>query len=222
MAAQELRWLTYLLTDLGERPRSPPVLYVDNKAAIALCQEHRTKHSALRYFLARDLLAARPPRLGPLATLVARSPPLRPTRRPCGPLAAPMAHSPLACGSLAVPAARSSLARGPLAAPTARSPPACDPLAAPVARLPPACDPLAALFQLARRHLQPAHCHLRPARFPLCSPRAALFSPLATPFAASMPALLLAPPGSCPPCCLRRPATARPAVHRPALHYLLP
>ncbi|CAI7871916.1 unnamed protein product [Closterium sp. NIES-54] len=31
MAAQELRWLTYLLTDLGEAPRSPPVLYVDNK-----------------------------------------------------------------------------------------------------------------------------------------------------------------------------------------------
>ncbi|CAI7901726.1 unnamed protein product, partial [Closterium sp. NIES-53] len=28
MAAQELRWLTYLLTDLGEQPRSPPVLYV--------------------------------------------------------------------------------------------------------------------------------------------------------------------------------------------------
>ncbi|CAI7896673.1 unnamed protein product, partial [Closterium sp. NIES-53] len=26
MAAQELRWLTYLLTDLGEHPRSPPVL----------------------------------------------------------------------------------------------------------------------------------------------------------------------------------------------------
>ncbi|CAI7776713.1 unnamed protein product [Closterium sp. NIES-53] len=37
MAAQELRWLTYLLTDLGERPRSPPVQYVDNKAMIALC-----------------------------------------------------------------------------------------------------------------------------------------------------------------------------------------
>ncbi|CAI7790073.1 unnamed protein product [Closterium sp. NIES-54] len=55
MAAQELRWLTYLLTDLGEQPRSPPVLYVDNKAMIALCQEHRlehrTKHIALRYFL---------------------------------------------------------------------------------------------------------------------------------------------------------------------------
>ncbi|CAI7869735.1 unnamed protein product [Closterium sp. NIES-53] len=59
MAAQELRWLTYLLTDLGELPRSPPVLYVDNKAMLALCREHRlehrTKHIALRYFLARDL-----------------------------------------------------------------------------------------------------------------------------------------------------------------------
>ncbi|CAI7834805.1 unnamed protein product [Closterium sp. NIES-53] len=55
MAAQELRWLTYLLTDLGEHPRSPPVLYVDNKAMIFLCQEHRTKHIALRYFLAREL-----------------------------------------------------------------------------------------------------------------------------------------------------------------------
>ncbi|CAI7910702.1 unnamed protein product [Closterium sp. NIES-54] len=59
VAAQELRWLTYLLTDLGEQPRSPPVLYVDNKAMVALCQEHRlehrTKHIALRYFLAREL-----------------------------------------------------------------------------------------------------------------------------------------------------------------------
>ncbi|CAI7751743.1 unnamed protein product [Closterium sp. NIES-53] len=56
MAAQELRWLTYLLTDLGEAPCSPPVLYVDNKAMLALCQEHRlehrTKHIALCYFLA--------------------------------------------------------------------------------------------------------------------------------------------------------------------------
>ncbi|CAI7806486.1 unnamed protein product [Closterium sp. NIES-54] len=59
MAAQELRWLTYLLTNLGERPRSSPVVYVDNKAMIALCQEHRLehkmKHIALRYFLAREL-----------------------------------------------------------------------------------------------------------------------------------------------------------------------
>ncbi|CAI7892474.1 unnamed protein product [Closterium sp. NIES-54] len=44
MAAQELRWPTYLLTDLGEAPRSPPVLYVDNKAMLAFCQEHRLEH----------------------------------------------------------------------------------------------------------------------------------------------------------------------------------
>ncbi|CAI7888116.1 unnamed protein product [Closterium sp. NIES-54] len=58
-ASWELRWLTYLLTDLGEQPRLPPILYVDNKAMIALCQEyrleHRTKHIALRYFLAQEL-----------------------------------------------------------------------------------------------------------------------------------------------------------------------
>ncbi|CAI7888957.1 unnamed protein product [Closterium sp. NIES-54] len=59
MAAQELRWLNYLLTDLGEQPRSPPVMYVDNKAMLALCREHRlehiTRHIALRHFLAREL-----------------------------------------------------------------------------------------------------------------------------------------------------------------------
>ncbi|CAI7886149.1 unnamed protein product [Closterium sp. NIES-54] len=59
MAAQELHLLTYLLTDLGERPHSPQVLYIDNKAMIALCQEqrleHRTKHISPRYFLAREL-----------------------------------------------------------------------------------------------------------------------------------------------------------------------
>ncbi|CAI7927992.1 unnamed protein product [Closterium sp. NIES-54] len=58
-ASWDFRWLTYLLTDLGEAPRSPPVLYVDNKAMLALCQEHRlehrTKHISLRYFLAREL-----------------------------------------------------------------------------------------------------------------------------------------------------------------------
>ncbi|CAI7908871.1 unnamed protein product [Closterium sp. NIES-54] len=72
MAAQELRWLTYMLTDLGERPRSPPVLYVDNKATIALCQEHRlehrTKHIALRYFLARELQQRSQLRLAHVAT----------------------------------------------------------------------------------------------------------------------------------------------------------
>ncbi|CAI7770441.1 unnamed protein product, partial [Closterium sp. NIES-53] len=68
MAAQELRWLTYLLTDLGEQPRSPPILYVDNKAMIALCQEHRTKHIALRYFLSRELQQRGQLRLAYVAT----------------------------------------------------------------------------------------------------------------------------------------------------------
>ncbi|CAI7897360.1 unnamed protein product [Closterium sp. NIES-54] len=56
---KELRWLTYLLTNLGERPCSPPILYVDNNAMLALRHEqrleHRTKHIALCYFLAREL-----------------------------------------------------------------------------------------------------------------------------------------------------------------------
>ncbi|CAI7745847.1 unnamed protein product [Closterium sp. NIES-53] len=72
VAAQELRWLTYLLTDLGEQPRSPPILYVDNKAMIALCQEHRlehrTKHITLRYFLARDFQQRGQLRLAYVAT----------------------------------------------------------------------------------------------------------------------------------------------------------
>ncbi|CAI7886281.1 unnamed protein product [Closterium sp. NIES-53] len=72
MAAQELRWLTYVLTDLGEQPRSPPVLYIDNEAMIALCQEHRlehrTKHIALRYFLARELQQRGQLRLAYVAT----------------------------------------------------------------------------------------------------------------------------------------------------------
>ncbi|CAI7815262.1 unnamed protein product, partial [Closterium sp. NIES-54] len=72
MAAQELCWLTYLLTDLGEQPRSPPFLYVDNKAMIALCKEHRlehrTKHIALRYFLAQELQQRGQLRLAYVAT----------------------------------------------------------------------------------------------------------------------------------------------------------
>ncbi|CAI7930524.1 unnamed protein product [Closterium sp. NIES-54] len=71
MAAQELCWLTYLLTDLGERPRSRPVLYVDNKSMLALCHEqrveHRTKHIALRYFLACELQHRRQLRLSYVA-----------------------------------------------------------------------------------------------------------------------------------------------------------
>ncbi|CAI7764850.1 unnamed protein product [Closterium sp. NIES-53] len=53
MAAQELRLLTYVLTDLGERPRCPPIL---------------TKHVALRYFLTRELQQRGQLRLSYVAT----------------------------------------------------------------------------------------------------------------------------------------------------------
>ncbi|CAI7731926.1 unnamed protein product [Closterium sp. NIES-54] len=59
MAAQELRWLTFLLTDLSERPSSAPTLFSDNKVTILLCQEprleSRVKHINVRYFLLREL-----------------------------------------------------------------------------------------------------------------------------------------------------------------------
>ncbi|CAI7865518.1 unnamed protein product [Closterium sp. NIES-53] len=59
MAAQELRWLMFLLTDLSERPSSAPTLFTDNKATILLCQESRLesrlKHINAMYFLLREL-----------------------------------------------------------------------------------------------------------------------------------------------------------------------
>ncbi|CAI7906711.1 unnamed protein product [Closterium sp. NIES-54] len=64
--------ITYLLTNLGEQPRSSLVLYIDNKAMIALCQEHRLEHRtmliALRYFLAPDLQQLGQLRLAYVAT----------------------------------------------------------------------------------------------------------------------------------------------------------
>ncbi|CAI7775951.1 unnamed protein product [Closterium sp. NIES-53] len=41
VASQELRWLTFLLIDLGERPCSASTLFADNKAMILLCREPR-------------------------------------------------------------------------------------------------------------------------------------------------------------------------------------
>ncbi|CAI7777439.1 unnamed protein product [Closterium sp. NIES-54] len=59
MATQELRWLTFLLADLGERLRTAPTLFADNKAMILLCREPRLetrmKHVDVRYFLLREL-----------------------------------------------------------------------------------------------------------------------------------------------------------------------
>ncbi|CAI7799815.1 unnamed protein product [Closterium sp. NIES-54] len=59
MAAHELRWLTFLLTDLSERPSSAPTLFTDNKATILIRQEprleSRLKHIKVRYFLLQEL-----------------------------------------------------------------------------------------------------------------------------------------------------------------------
>ncbi|CAI7771227.1 unnamed protein product, partial [Closterium sp. NIES-53] len=59
MAAQELCWLSFLLTDLGKRPCSPLVLFADNRSDILLCEEPqlvgKAKHIQLCCFLLREL-----------------------------------------------------------------------------------------------------------------------------------------------------------------------
>ncbi|CAI7802120.1 unnamed protein product [Closterium sp. NIES-54] len=75
MAAQELCWLTYLLTDLGERPRSSPVLYVDDKAMIALCQEHERSTARGTSLCVTSLLE----RCNSVVSFVLLTWPLRPT-----------------------------------------------------------------------------------------------------------------------------------------------
>ncbi|CAI7884071.1 unnamed protein product [Closterium sp. NIES-53] len=59
MGAQELRWLTFLLTGLSERPSSALTLFTDNKAMILPCREPRVesrmKHINVKYFLLREL-----------------------------------------------------------------------------------------------------------------------------------------------------------------------
>ncbi|CAI7730743.1 unnamed protein product [Closterium sp. NIES-54] len=57
--SKELCWLSFLLIGLGERPRSPQVLFTDNRSAILLWEELRlvgkAKHIQIRYFLLREL-----------------------------------------------------------------------------------------------------------------------------------------------------------------------
>ncbi|CAI7902648.1 unnamed protein product [Closterium sp. NIES-54] len=53
------QWQSAMDAEMASWNRGRLVLYVDNKAMLALCREHRlehrTKHIALRYFLAREL-----------------------------------------------------------------------------------------------------------------------------------------------------------------------
>ncbi|CAI7809046.1 unnamed protein product, partial [Closterium sp. NIES-53] len=59
MAAQEARWLTFLLQELGF-PQSTPTLWCDNQSTIHISQDPvyhtRTKHIELRHFFIHDLV----------------------------------------------------------------------------------------------------------------------------------------------------------------------
>jgi hypothetical protein len=59
MAAQEARWLCFLLAELGF-PQQPPTLWCDNQSTIALTKDpvfhNRSKHIQIRDFFIRDLV----------------------------------------------------------------------------------------------------------------------------------------------------------------------
>ncbi|CAI7774599.1 unnamed protein product, partial [Closterium sp. NIES-53] len=188
MAAQELRWLTYLLTDLGEPPRSPPVLYVNNKAMIALCREHRlkhrTKHIALRYFLTRELQQRGQLRLAYVATRANSADVFTKALQPCD-------HQRF-CTVLGLPPAAGAAVGGRGSAAL------CCPAALRALRALLPCSPVrpAALFA---PHALLSSCparHARPAA--LCAPRALL------PCSSVRPAALQ----PCAPCCPAAAATA--------------
>ncbi|CAI7814858.1 unnamed protein product [Closterium sp. NIES-54] len=193
MAAQELRWLTYLLTDLREPPRSPPVLYVDNKAMLALCREHRlehrTKHIALRYFLARELQQRGQLRLAYVASgantadIFTKALPPGDHQRFCTMLDCVVTWFCLL----------------PVSHP-----------------LPPARRPAVARFALL------AHRPVG-RRAALCSPRTARLQPAAPPFAARAPPLAAHAPPFAPACCpaAARPAVRSPAGRRPDARTIL-
>ncbi|CAI7925249.1 unnamed protein product [Closterium sp. NIES-53] len=217
MAAQELRWLTYLLTNLGEWPRSSPVLYVDNKAMIALCQEHRLEHIALRYFVSRELQQRGQLRLAYVATWAntadiftmalqsARCAALySPRAAICSPRAAFCSpRAALLLPALACPRAALLAAAPPLAV---HAPPICGPLTAP-------CSSRVALWQPARRPLQPARRPLAARSPPICSPLTVPCSPCAALCTVRRPAV--ACPAACSPAGRRPPARA--ALLLPAL-----
>ncbi|CAI7859716.1 unnamed protein product [Closterium sp. NIES-54] len=205
MAAQELRWLTYLLTDLGEAPRSPPVLYVDNKAMLALCQdhrvEHRMKHIALRYFLARELQQRGQLRLAYVASQANTADVFTKALQPFQPLFILNSHCcllPLAC---CLPAACLLPAWCLLPAAACLLLAACCRLPA-AYLLPPACL-LPAAACLPPAGLLPAAACLQPA---CCLPTACLLPP-----ACLLPAVACLPPTCClPAACCRLPAACCP------------
>ncbi|CAI7899333.1 unnamed protein product [Closterium sp. NIES-54] len=239
----ELRWLTYLLTDLGEQPRSPPVLYVDNKAMLALCREHRlehrTKHIALRYFLARELQQRGQLRLAYVASEANTAdiftkalapgdhqrfctllgfPTLPPETAETAPVPPPAAPAPAAPPALPAPAAPpvAPAPAAPPAAPPPGAPPASPALAAPpvapapAAPPPPAAPPAAPTPAAPPVALAPAE----PSAAPVPAVPPAAPAPAAPP-AAPAPAAPPAAPAPAAPPAAPAPAAPVPPVRTP-------
>ncbi|CAI7742898.1 unnamed protein product [Closterium sp. NIES-53] len=204
MAAQELRWLTYLLTDLGEAPRSPPVLYA-NTADVFTKALQPSDHQPCFAFLdwSCDLLFSPTLPMGPARCallLRASRPAAACTSRPAALRVAPCCNQRVApycpaCRALLQPASRALLQP----ARRALLPSASRPAAASASRPTPAST------------LRPAALRVTPC----CSQRA---HPTAA--SASRPAALRVAP-----CCSQRVALcfpARRALLQPARRALLP
>ncbi|CAI7917308.1 unnamed protein product [Closterium sp. NIES-54] len=180
MAAQELRWLMFLLTDHSERPSSAPTLFTDNKATILLCREPRLEsrvkhinislvalllalavcgdiviHPQLCFFVAVPTPAAPPAPRAPV-------PPLRASPEPATP-EPPVAPAP-------VPPAPNPAAPPPPAAPVPSAAPAPVP-PAPTPAVPPApVPPVRAPPEPAAQVPPPAPTPVPPAPIPAAAP----------------------------------------------------
>ncbi|CAI7841167.1 unnamed protein product, partial [Closterium sp. NIES-53] len=233
ISAQELPWLTYLLTDLGEQPHSPPVLYQRGQLRLAYVATRAntadvftkalppSDHQRFSTVLGLSRCPALPcPACH--ATLLAAAPPLA-------------AHAPPLAAHAPPFAARRAALCSPGAAICSPRAALCNPRAALL--LPTLPYPRAALLAAA----PPFAAHAPPlaAHSPPLAARAPPFAPARRPAAGSSAgrrppartallraALLLAPPNCCSPCCAqpcwpapscpRHPAAAHPAVRRPA------
>ncbi|CAI7799649.1 unnamed protein product [Closterium sp. NIES-54] len=242
MAAQELRWLTYLLIDLGERPRSLLVLpHLATGPQLRTCglspsaarkrTQHAAAHAACRH--AQPAVASSPQ---PMQSVAARS--LRPRALPLAtcslqPRAASRLEQPsgracylLPTAACLLPAAAACLLPACCLPAACLLPPACSLPAAcllpPTCLLPTAACLLPACCRLPASCLQPAYlpaCCLLP---PACSLPAACLQPACY----LLPACLLAACCRLPACCLQPACLPACCLQPPAclLHacYLLP
>ncbi|CAI7793791.1 unnamed protein product [Closterium sp. NIES-53] len=102
MAAQELRWLTYLLTDLGEQPRSYPLQQHGQLCLAYVATRANTADIFTKALQSGDHQPRSPPSGSPHATL------WQPTRRPFAACAAWLLPTPAAAPAVSHPAGRPS------------------------------------------------------------------------------------------------------------------